>query len=400
MTWNIKTVKTQRLEFVQLAQQKGVSFKELCRRHRISPKTGYKWLKRYAAGGEAALADRSRRPKRSPQQCPDKAAQAVIELRQEHPAWGGRKLRRRLQELQHTAVPAASTCTQILRRAELISAEASAARGPFQRFERAQPNELWQMDFKGHFGTQAGVRCHPLTVLDDHSRFNLLLSAEADETGPTVQRALQPVFEQHGLPDSILSDNGPPWGHAEPTCPYTTFTVWLLRYGVTVRHGRAYHPQTQGKEERFHRTLREECLAQHTWRDLAHCAAEFPRFRHCYNHERPHEALGGATPATRYRPSPRSFPSTLPPIEYPAGTAIHLLPPNGRFMFGGQTWYVGWAFGGQPIGLRPSAQADGLWQVFFCHHPLGLIDLTAPRSSKHSLRSIYATPAHLTPLLT
>lgn len=399
MPWNTRPVKTQRLEFVTLAGQAGSNIRELCRRYGISPKTGYKWLTRFRTAGAEGLADQSRRPKASPRQCAPGMAQAVIELRQTHPTWGGRKLRRRLQDLRHAAVPAASTCTQIVRRAQLLDPAASAARTPFQRFERAQPNELWQMDFKGHIGTQAGPRCHPLTMLDDHSRFNLLLSPEADERGASVQRALYPVFAQYGLPECILCDNGPPWGCAEPTCPYTSLTVWLLRYGVQVRHGRAYHPQTQGKEERFHRTLREELLSQHTWRDLAHCAAEFPRFRQCYNHERPHEALGGATPVSRYQPSPRSLPPTLPPIEYPAGVTVQLLPANGRFMFHGQTWYVGWAFGGLPIGLRPSAQADGQWEVFFSFHRLGLIDLTAPPLPKHSLRSIYAKPAHLLPLV-
>ncbi|MDB6166787.1 MAG: Integrase catalytic region, partial [Lacunisphaera sp.] len=342
-----------RLEFVVLASEAGIDFRQLCRRFGISAKTGYKWRKRHRAGGAAALEDQSRRPHRSPKRCAEAVAEAVIGLRREHPTWGGRKLRRRLQDLQQAGAPSASTCTEILRRAQLLTPEASAARTPFQRFERPQPNDLWQMDFKGHFATQAGPRCHPLTVLDDHSRFNLVLSPEADETGPGVQAALQSAFAQYGLPETILCDNGPPWGCAAPTCPYTALTVWLLRWGVRVVHGRPYHPQTQGKDERFHRTLGDDLIVQPTWRDLAHCATEFPRFRHCYNCERPHDSLQGATPVSRYRLSPRALPASLPAIDYPAGTSVRLLPPTGRFMFGGQTWYVGWAFRGLPIGLRP-----------------------------------------------
>lgn len=384
---------SQRHEFVLLAAQAGANIRQLCRSFRISAKTGYKWLQRFRAEGMSGLADRSRRPKRSPQQCAESMASAVVALRQEHPTWGGRKLRRRLQDLGESKVPAASTCTAIVRRAQLIAPEASAHATPWQRFERAQPNELWQIDYKGHFALQGGGRCHPLAMLDDHSRFNLVLSAEANEQGGTVQAALETAFVQYGLPEALLSDNGPPWGSSDPTCPYTTLTVWLLRLGVRVLHGRPYHPQTQGKQERFNRTLTADLLRQHTWRDLAHCRAQFARFRHCYNCERPNDALQGATPISRYRPSVRVWPATLPPIDYPLDTHVVTLRRSGLLTFKGQSWYVGKPFGGLPIGLRPSAQADGQWEVSFAQHRLGSLDLTSPRQPKHSARTIYLPPS-------
>jgi transposase InsO family protein len=392
MPWITQTAMSQRNEFVLLASNAGVNFRQLCRRFRISPKTGYKWLKRFRAGGLNALVERSRRPQSSPHTCDPAVADKVIALRQEHPTWGGRKLRRRLRDLQVPAVPAASTCTAILRRAQLLAPEAGAGHTAWQRFERAQPNELWQMDFKGHFATQAGPRCHPLTVLDDHSRFNLVLAACGNEQAVTVQAKLTTGFEVHGLPDALLCDNGPPWGGADCSCAHTALTVWLLRLGVRVLHGRPYHPQTQGKEERFHRTLREEVLSQHTWRDLAHCDEEFPRFRQCYNCERPHDSLGGATPVSRYRPSPRSLPAALPAIEYPTTDKVLRVRSAGIVTFRAQTWQVGRAFAGLSIGLRPNAQTDGQWDVFFCHHQLGQLDLAAARLGKHQLRSIYTMP--------
>ena len=393
MPWITQTTMSQRHEFVLLANEAGVNFRQLCRRFRLSPKTGYKWLKRFRAGGLDALGDRSRRPQSSPRICESAVADKVIALRRQHPAWGGRKLHRRLCDLQEQAVPAASTCTAILRRAQLLAPGAGVGHTACQRFARAQPNELWQMDFKGHFATQAGPRCHPLTVLDDHSRFNLVLAACGNEQGGTVQGCFTTAFACYGLPDGLLCDNGPPWGNAEACCPHTALTVWLLRLGVRVLHGRPYHPQTQGKEERFHRTLREELLSQHTWRDLAHCAQEFPAFRTCYNCERPHDALDGATPVSRYQPSPRGFPASLPAIVYPSHDTVRVVRTAGVVTFGGQTWQIGRAFAGLTIGLRPSTQADGQWEVFFCHHRLGHLDLTAPRLDKHHLRSIYTTPA-------
>jgi len=255
-----------------------------------------------------------------------------------------------------------------------------------QRFERRSPNELWQMDHKGDFPTQRGPRCCPLTVMDDHSRFNLVLTASDNQLTQTVREALSHAFEQYGLPEAILCDNGTPWGNTDAT-GHRTLSVWLLRLGVRVLHGRPYHPQTQGKEERFHRTLKSELLIRHTWRDLAHCATEFPRYRQRYNFERPHDALGGDTPSAHYRPSVRSLPQQLPLPEY-SGMEIRVVRDKGVITFGGQTWLIGKAFASLPIGLRPSAQADGQWEVFFSFFKLGHIDLTSVRFAKHIFRPL------------
>jgi transposase InsO family protein len=376
---------SQRYEFVVSAGLGGLPFAELCRRYGISRKTGYKWLARYRAGGPAALAEQSRRPRQSPRQTSSAMADTVIALRCET-TWGGRKLRRRLQDLGYQAVPSASTCTEIIRRADLLQKD--SPRGPLQRFERQWPNELWQMDHKGDFATQCGRRCRPLTMLDDHSRFNLVLAASGDQQTATVKEALSGAFAQYGLPEAILCDNGGCWGNLANGAGHTPLTVWLLRLGVRVLHGRPYHPQTQGKEERFHRTLNNELLSRHTWRDLQHCAAEFPKYRHRYNHERPHDSLNGDTPGSRYRPSVRSLPAQLSPIEYPAEMEVRVVRSKGVITFGNQTWYIGEAFASLPIGLRPSAQADGQWEVFFSFFKLGSLDLITRRFAKHILRHL------------
>ena len=380
---------TCRLEFVLLASQPGTNLRQLCRRFGISTKTGYKWRQRYATDCGAGLVDRSRKPHLSPTRITGPITGEVIALYRQW-GWGGRKLRRRLLDLGHPAVPAASTCTEIVRRAGLYEREQPAAT-PCQRFSRASPNELWQMDFKGDFATQRGSRCYPITVLDDHSRFNVLLAPAGNQTGQTVRAFLQAAFATYGLPEAILCDNGPPWGAPEPVCPHTTFTIWLLQLGVRVRHGRPRHPQTQGKDERFHRTLHRELLSRHTWRDLAHCRELFPGYRERYNCERPHDALGGDTPVRHYRPSPRALPGTLSAPEYAAGTTVQLVRSCGMITFGGQTWYIGRAFAGLPVGLRPSPQSDGQWEVWFAHEIIGRIDLHTPAKPKHTLRSIYAT---------
>ena len=387
MPWRNETHMSQRLEFVVLATQGGLTFSELCRRFGVSRKTGYKWVKRYEQEGAEALKDRSRRPSRSPRRVEGTVAQKVIALRNET-TWCGRKLRQRLQALGEKDVPAASTCTEILRRADLLNKDRPI--GPLQRFERSLPNQLWQMDHKGDFPTQSGQRCHALTMLDDHSRFNLVLDAADNERGSTVQAVLASAFSRYGLPEAILCDNGPAWRSMGDGSGYTPLTVWLLRLGVRVLHGRPYHPQTQGKEERFHRTLKKELLSRHTWRDVAHCAAEFPRYRKRYNYERPHDSLGGATPASRYQASVRAMPAQLPPLDYNQ-MEVRITRAKGVITFRGQTWAIGKAFASLPIGLRPSPQADGQWEAYFSWFKLGILDLTTAAPQPYTVRRLSAT---------
>ena len=310
MPWGDVSIMSLRREFVMLASREGVNMRDLCRRFGVQPRIGYKWLARYAAEGEAGLADRSRRPHQSPDRTSEAMTELVLAVRDEHPAWGGRKIRRRLQDLGHDGVPSASTITEVLRRHHRIEDAASAARPRPERFERAAPNELWQMDYKGHFPLASG-RCHPLTVIDDHSRYAVGLRACGDETESTVKAELTSIFRRYGLPDRMLMDNGSPWGSANAEPRYTQFELWLMELGIAVSHGRPYHPQTQGKDERFHRTLAAKAIGRRSFADLAACQRRFDGWRMVYNTERPHDALALAVPITRYRPSWRRFPETL-----------------------------------------------------------------------------------------
>jgi transposase InsO family protein len=367
-----------RLDFVTLASQEDANVRELCRQFGISPNTAYKWLVRYQAAGPAGLADQSRRPANSPGQTAPVMEQLVLATRQAHPAWGGRKLKAYLERTGHLGVPAASTITAILRRQGAIDAQESAQHRAFQRFERPAPNELWQMDFKGHFALGDRSRCHPLTILDDHARFLLALVACDDETRPTVQTVLTAVFERYGLPERILCDHGPPWGAPSASDAHTGLSVWLLRLGIGIVHGRPAHPQTQGKDERLHRTLRAELLAQQTFADLAACQPAFDAWRQMYNEQRPHEALALQVPADCYQPSPRPWPARLPPIQYPPEDRVRRVQGKGQINVGGHEFRIGKAFIGYPLGLR-STGLDGCYDVYFCQHCIAQIQLAAGR---------------------
>ena len=374
MPWSEKSIMSQRQEFVVLFGQEGVNRRELCRRFGISPTTGYELLARYRQAGAAGLADRSRRPHRSPARTVGEVESLVLAVRDEHPAWGGRKIRRRLQDLGHARVPSASTVTAVLPRHGRIDAAASGQHQPFERFERGAPNELWQMDYKGHFAMAAG-RCHPLTVLDDHSRYAIGLRACGDEREGTVQGALTAMFRCYGLPDRMLMDNGSPWG-SDAEHRHTWLSVWLLELGVAVSHGRPYHPQTQGKDERFHRTLMAEVIGRRAFTDLVECQRRFDEWRVVYNTQRPHEALDLATPATRYRPSRRRFAETIEPFDYGPGAILRRVDGGGWLSFRNRPIKLGKAFAYRRVAVQP-ATADGRFDIMFCAHKVGALDLRA-----------------------
>lgn len=371
MPWQQVTPMSQKKELIHLAQQEDVNISRLCRYFQVSRKTGYKWLGRYRREGEAGLRDRSRRPRSSPGTTPAVLEEAVLRVREAHPAWGGRKIRACLLAQGLKGAPAASTITAILRRHGFLDLEESRKHKAWRRFEAPAPNDLWQMDFKGHFVLDQG-RCHPLTVLDDHSRFALGLEACADERGATVQERLTGIFRRYGLPRKMLMDNGPPWG-ADAAHPYTPLTVWLLKLGVQVGHSGPYHPQTLGKDERFHRTLEAELLHYCRGLELAACQRRFEEWRLSYNLERPHEALGLAPPVSRYRESPRAFPETLPPLLYGPGDQVRQVQAGGWFTFRGRHFRLSKAFRGEAVALRRTL-TDGVWEVFFGPHCLARID--------------------------
>jgi transposase InsO family protein len=374
MPWQARDTMSLRREFVELAVQEGVNRRELCRRFGVSPKTAYKWLTRFRQDGAAGLYEHSRRPHQTPGRTVSDIEAAVVALRMQHSAWGGRKIARRLRDLDGTQV-APSTVTSILHRYGLITGVASAAAEPWQRFEHAEPNQLWQIDFKGYFDTPA-ARCHPLTMLDDHSRFNLVLKACSRTDHRTVQPWLIETFRRYGLPVRINADNGAPWGApSAPAHGLSRLSVWLIRLGIRVSHSRPWHPQTNGKEERFHRTLQTEVLNGRGFEDLGVVQQAFDRWRTIYNCERPHEALSLNTPASRYRPSPRSYPEQLPPIEYGPDDTVCQVPWNGWLNIHGRRIKVSNALTGLPIAVRPRTDHDGRFDFYFCHQRFMQVDL-------------------------
>ncbi|UQR59872.1 MULTISPECIES: IS481 family transposase [Bradyrhizobium] len=375
MPWREVSVMDQRREFVRLAMQEGANRRELCRRFNIHPDTGYKWLARWQA--DQNVNDRSRRPHASPGQTDCELEARILAVRDAHPAWGARKIAHCL-ERNGLRSPAVSTVHQILRRSGRIKPPIG---GPMasQRFEMPAPNLLWQMDFKGWVRLGNDTQCHPLTVVDDHSRYDLCLQACADQRTDTVRSRLEKTFRHYGLPEAFFVDNGSPWG--DPSGErWTRFSVWLLKLGVAVIRSRPYHPQSRGKNERFHRTLAAEVFALRQFRDLAETQRAFDAWREVYNFERPHEALGQQVPASRYRPSQRPMPDRLPQVEYDSHEIVRRVSTTKAYVsFKGRLWKVPQAFRGERLAIRPSAN-DAQYGIFFAAHQIAIIDLASGES--------------------
>jgi len=365
MPWKEQTTVSLRREVVEQMLQEGTNIAALCRQYGISRKTAYKWLHCYRKGGWEALQDAFRRPDRSPHRTPEAMEDLIVEVRKDHPAWGARKTHAFLRRRGQTSLPSPSTITRILHRRGHVDPRQACHHRPFQRFQKDEPNDLWQMDFKSPLSLANGGTCYPLTVLDDHSRALLALRACAHQRAEVVRETLTALFRRYGLPKALLMDNGSPWGDRKGERCYTALEAWLIRLGIQVLHSRPYHPQTVGKDERLHRTLGEEALRGQVLVDLAHSQEVFDGWREVYNGERPHEALGMRVPAEVYRPSPRPFPEVLPPLVYPPEAWVRKVDANGRIAFRGRVFRVGKAFRGQQVALFPSAQ-EGQVDVYFC----------------------------------
>lgn len=372
MPWKEATAMSEREEFIEQVLGKVRAISSLCKELGISRTTGYKWIRRYTQSGKAGLVEQSRRPRHSPNQTPERVEAAILSVRSEHPSWGGVKILAYMERQGLDHLPAASTATAILQRNGKMDPKECCKHRPMQRFEREQPNELWQMDFKGNFKLDQG-RCHPLTILDDHSRFLLGLHACPNEQWETVQQQLILTFRTYGLPECMLMDNGSPWGDDRES-PYTILTAWLMRLGIAITHGRPFHPQTQGKDERLHRTFQAEVLKESQFRTLPECQRQFDAWRDFYNHERPHQSLKQAVPAEAYHPSPRHYPERLPPILYDPADIIRQVDGYGKISFKGKRFRIGRAFGHYPVALRPT-EIEGLLEVYYCSFRVAQIDL-------------------------
>ena len=352
MPWESRTVEDQRKEFAQAAECCN-NFSALCREFGITRHTGYKWVERYDAG--QPLTDRSRRPHTSPSKTPEEVELLILAVRSENPGWGAKTIRDVLLKEGHRNIPCAKTVNNILNRYGCISLEESQKRQPFTRFEKALCNQMWQADFKGEFRMADNKYCYPLDIIDDHSRFAIKIAPHLS-TANVVIPVFTEAFREFGLPDSILSDNGAQFAGFKKG--YTQFERWLMDLDILPIHGRIKHPQTQGKIERFHRTMKNELLNHTQISNIEDAKIKFCIWRDKYNNLRPHEALGMQRPGEVYEPSQRQYSENIKKYEY--GGEYHVIKVNswGYVRFDKWQVYLSETMIDQYIEFRPSPNGE------------------------------------------
>ena len=357
MPWENKTVEKLREEFVEAAKTAS-NFSSMCREFGITRKTGYKWLDR--ADNGLPMRDESRAPHNTPHKTAQNIEDKILELRLKNPAWGAKKLLDVLRENGEVGLPCARTVSNILSRNGCISKEQSLAHTPGKRFEKDECNEMWQPDFKGEFLMKDGKYCYPLNILDDHSRF-LLVTEPSLSTGNLVTSTFERAFYEFGMPQSVLCDHGREFsGHGG----YTQFEKWLMDHDVLPIHGRVRHPQTQGKIERFHRTLKDELLTHNDIENIDHAEELFREWREKYNTIRPHESIGMKRPAQVYHRSERQYIPDVPKYEYSG--AYHVVKVNswGYARFAHFQIYLSETLIGERIEFRPNPHGDSFFGCY------------------------------------
>jgi transposase InsO family protein len=342
----------QRREFAQAAMNCN-NFSALCREFGITRRTGLKWVERYKA--QQPLTDRSRRPHTTPTRTPEDVELLILALRADNPGWGARTIHSVLTRRGYQDLPCIKTVNNILNRYGCIAPEESLKRHPFTRFEKDRCNVMWQTDFKGEFRMGDNNYCYPLTILDDHSRFSLKIAPRLSTANVVIPVFLE-VFREYGIPDSILSDNGAQFAGFKKG--YTQFEKWLMEQDILPIHGRIKHPQTQGKIERFHRTMKQELLNHVQIADIADAENKFVIWRDKYNTIRPHEALGMRTPGEVYKPSQKQYKEKVEKFEY--GGEYHIIKVNnwGYARFAGYQVYLSETMADQYIEFRPGQDSE------------------------------------------
>lgn len=378
MPWEKRTVEEQRKAFVAAAENKKESISALCRKYGISRKTGYKWLNRAKEGKE--LKDGSRVPIHQPGKTPPGVEQLILEMRADHPTWGGKTIRQVLENQGKTDLPCSRTCDRILSRNGCIDSEEAAKHKAFQRFERSISNELWQADFKGDFLLKDGTRCYPLTTLDDHSRY--CIQIQAKENTLNVKDDFIRVFNEYGLPDALLTDNGVQFSGFRGG--YTQFERFLMDLDVEPIHGRIWHPQTQGKIERFHRTMKQEILRDPP-ANMKDAQKRFDEWRWLYNEVKPHSALKMKPPISAYQSSPKRY-HTPHAFTYPEGARVVKVNNWGYLRFGPIQLFLSETMKNTYLEIRPT-EHDTIW-VLYRNFRIAVIDPVERKLLNRTIRRL------------
>lgn len=356
------------------------SVSALSRGYGVSRGTIYKWIRRYENQGAEGLIDQSRAPKNTPHAVPDDIAQKIIEVKRAHPSFGPKKVVDLLKRHKpNQQWPADSTAGEILKRAGLVKPRRYKKPYPAdpQPFELGtENNRLWSGDYKGQYTMSDGKWCYPLTITDNASRYLIGCTAVTGTSHDLAKPAFEWAFSEYGLPDGLLTDNGPPFA-SRSAGGLTRLSLWWVQLGIRVHRSKPGTPTQNARHERMHGSMNRAIGQQMRKASLVRQQRLLQEFRHEYNEDRSHESLDRKPPSSMYRPSQREYSRIIQPAEYTDDQEIRRVRQNGEIKLNGQLIYVSQVLAGQPIGLR---QVDNdRVELKYRFHLLGHIDLTQHR---------------------
>ena len=348
---------------------------ELAAAYGVTRPTLDKWIDRFKAEGYEGLEDRSTAPKSCPHKTDPKLEEMIVEARRSHPRWGGGKLKA-LMKRNHPGInwPAESTFDAILKRNGLTEPRRKRRKSGRLRSvgkKSTEPNGVWTADFKGEFRTRDGQWCYPLTIVDEYSHYIIACQGLESTAGDSSQEVFEEVFERHGMPAVIRSDNGVPFSVSHALCGLSQLSVWWIRLGIRPERIDPGRPEQNGSHERMHRTLKDETAippAQNATRQQK----RFDQFRAEFNHYRPHETLEQTTPGEHYERSERTYCVDLEPMEYPAHFEVRTVSKGGYVRWKGQRIFLSGTLARRRVGFE---EVDyGVYSVRFGPVLLGRLD--------------------------
>ena len=374
MPWKETCAMDQKIKMIGDYLRKEYTITQLSEMYEVSRKTIYKWLGRYQEKGSSGLEEQSKAPLSHPNVTPLGVAREIVAMKLRHQSWGPKKVVAWLEgHHPEKRWPAASTASGILKREGLVKSRRKKRRTPpytepFNECNR--PNAVWSADFKGQFRTGDGRLCYPLTISDNYSRYLLLCQGLSHPTYEEAKPWFEEVFQEYGLPEALRTDNGAPFASVG-LGGLSRLSVWFIKLGIKPERIELGHPEQNGRHERMHRSLK-EATAKPPKGNLEEQQKAFGEFAPEYNCERPHEALDMKTPASRYQPSLRPYPSRVPKIAYHGDFIVRQVRHNGEIKWNGEFVYVSEALAGEPVALKQ--KDEHLWEIRFSSYPLGVLN--------------------------
>lgn len=390
MPWIEKSVMEKKKGLIEEASSGDLSIAELSRRYRVSRKTVYKYLTRYAEEGESGLAEKSRSPHNHPNETPLQIIEEIIDMKLKFRSWGPKKIIARLRKDHPDRLyPSPSTAQHWLYKYDLVEKRKRRSQVPpyTQPFSECdKSNDVWSIDFKGQFRMGNGKYCYPFTIEDNYSRFNLLCMGLDSPNYENTRKWLEWAFSEYGLPKAIRSDNGTPFVAPGQT-GLSQLSIWFIQLGIVQERIDKGHPEQNGRLERFHRTLK-KYVKDHPQMELVSQQQLFTTFKYEYNHIRPHEAIGYRTPAEVYVPSRRRYSGIIHPPKYGSELLVRRVMPRGEVSLDWKSYYVCQLLCGEYVGLK--IKRNGILDVYYYDRLILSLDIGKGRVHGNQRREDYS----------